>query len=66
MLQTSPTRGSSAPPVCKLSVSINIKYNVSVKTQVLLQKNAILGRHVSTISESSSGPLKYRSKVNNV
>ena len=30
-----------------------------------LHENAILGRHVSTLSESSSSPLKYRSKVNN-
>jgi len=39
-------------------LSAHIKYNVSVKTQQFYYINAILGRHVSTLSESSSGPLK--------
>jgi len=44
-----------------MCLSIHIKYNVSVKnTTVLLHKHAILGQHVSTFSESSSGPLGYR------
>jgi len=43
-----------------------IKYNVSIKTQQFITQNYILERHVSTLPESSSGPLNYRSKVNNV
>jgi len=36
------------------------------QTQQLLSHNIISGRQVSTLFESSSGPLKYRSNANNV
>ena len=38
-LQTSSSKDSSAPPVCKLIVSIHIKYNVSVKKNKFYYKN---------------------------
>ena len=39
---------------------------VSQKHNSCVAWNAILGRHVSTVAEASSGPLIYRCKVNNV
>jgi len=39
---------------------------VHVFTILAKAENVILGRHILTLSESSSGPLGYRSKVNNV